>query len=150
MKPPLIPQLTMFTCVADCWAHYMRERGLHITSEDILKNHRDLCWWDQPLAHQYGTIRRNDFPVLVSRYKLTATPFVPNAAQDVLLRISNGEGIFLLAEHYPHPNNGHILRIIGGALDDLEFITPGLPWGEHRTVPFANFAAMGGAYYSVS
>jgi hypothetical protein len=139
MKTPLITQLCMYSCVPDCWAHFMRERGVQITSEDILKNHRDLCWWNPPDAHQYGTISDQYFPTLASRYLLTAVMFAPTTIVHVTTELDAGNGVFGLAASFKAPGTikGHAFRITGATANDLEIIIPGLPHGtrENATLP---------------
>jgi len=129
----LISQFSPYTCVLDCWAHFMRERGNQISTEELLKNHRDLCWND-PKWWEYGSLDKTKFEELVRRYKMICAPFTPKDADEVEARIKNNRGVFVMAADYN--GNRHMLRIVGRSADQLEVLTPALPYGlrEHVTV----------------
>jgi hypothetical protein len=130
----------------------MRERGNQITTEDILKNHRDICWAAKP--HEYGSITANNFPILVRRYLFNETVFTPQVINDVLNLISQNHAIFILAAQYVNPKvpgiTCHAMRVIGGQNDELHLLVPGLPYGYRQNATLNQVQGWAGEFRDVS
>jgi hypothetical protein len=128
---PIINQLTPFTCALDCWAHFMREQGLQISTEDILKNHRDICYSPQNHA-QFGAMELQNFHLLIRRYLKQSTVFIPTTIAEIDNKIKTGSGIFISALTYPNGCGGtvqHMLRAVGVNGNKVEILTPAFPYG---------------------
>lgn len=98
-----------------------------MSTEEILRNHRDLCTNPPPNQHTYGAIDEARFKHLVARYLKTAMNFDPADALEVLSHLNKGSGIFIFAANYRGTH--HAMRVVGTRGDKLRVLVPAFPYG---------------------
>ena len=133
----MLSQFTPYTCVLDCFSSYLRERGLSVFSQDILTNHRDICFNPPPDLGTFGAIDANRFKILVSRYFLIADELSVDDETNVSSAISEGHGLFVFCSRYDARDNlNHTVRIVGVCGNEYEIDVPAFPHGERKlTLP---------------
>jgi hypothetical protein len=127
----MISQLTPFTCGLACWAQFMREQGIETSEEQILRNHRDICYWNPPHTHTYGSLDPNRLVALAGRYLWRARRLESLDLVDLTrYSLEEGSALFLFAaSHREQEGLAHISRIKSISDEIVTLHDPAFPYG---------------------
>jgi len=143
----LISQFSPYSCALDCFAHYSRERGNQINTEDILKTHRDICW-NNGAFHTYGAIDGGRLKALAQRFLFSASDFSPKDEAEIKKELDDGVGVFILASNYR--GNNHCMRAVGVVGNEVEILIPAFPYGLRSNATLSDIVnSWGGAFIKI-
>jgi predicted double-glycine peptidase len=139
----MISQLTPFSCGIACWAAFMREQGIETSEEQILRNHRDICFWPPPHSHAYGAVDVSRLIVLAQRYLWDAKALEDLNTEIISEKLKEpGSALFLLSvAHDGDDGSAHVCRIIGMKEDSLTLLDPAFPYGRIREAFFGDIVS---------
>ena len=109
----------------------MREQGIDTSEEQILRNHRDICYWNPPHTHTYGSLDPSRLIALAGRYLWAGRKLdVLDLPELTKYSIEEGSALFLFsAAHREQEGLAHICRIKSIKDDMLTLHDPAFPYG---------------------